>query len=87
MDSFNVPANQGEGTVSNSDQTPAVPSDTQWTVAHETNNLVTYFHTMYNRRIWKIDLKEIDFETGKANKILLDEEKAQDVKEVTEELQ
>ena len=42
---------------------------------------------MYNRRIRKIDLKEIDFETGKANKILLDEKKAQDVKEVTEELQ
>ena len=42
---------------------------------------------MYNRRITKIDLKEIDFETSETNKILLDEEKAQDVKEVTEELQ
>ena len=87
MDSFNVPANQGEGTVSNSDQNPAVPSDTQWTVAHDTNNLITYFHTMYNRRVRKIDLKELDFESGEANKVLLDEDKAQDVKEVTEELQ
>jgi len=87
MDSFNVPANQGEGTNSNGDQNSAVPSDTQWTVAHDTNNMVTYFHTMYNRRIRKIDLKELDFETGGGRKILLDEERAQDVKEVTEELQ
>ena len=87
MDSFNVPANQGEGSTGGSNQEAGVPSDTQWTVAHDTNNLVTYFHTMYNRRIRKIDLKELDFETGGANKILLDEEKAQDVKEVTEELQ
>ena len=85
MDSFTSPR-QGEGIVSNSYQSAGVPSDTQWTVAHETNNLVTYFHTMYNRRIRKIDLKELDFETGGANKVLLDEEKAQDVKEITEEL-
>jgi len=87
MDNFNVPAHQGEDINSKSDQTPALPSSTQWTVVHDTNNLVTYFHTTYNRRIRKIDLKEIDFETGGHRKILLDEEKAQDVKEVTEELQ
>jgi len=54
-----------------------IPSDTQFTVAHGTNNLVTYYHKMFNRRVRKIDLKRIDFSQGKVPEIPLDQLRAQ----------
>lgn len=83
MDSFNVPASQGEG---GRTEDTKIPSDTQWTVAHDTTNLITYYHTMFSRRVRKIDLYKIDFEKEGIRKIPLDENRAQDVKDVTKGL-
>ena len=40
-----------------------MPSATQWTISTDLANRVIYYHTMYNRTIRSIDLKEIDFAT------------------------
>lgn len=40
-----------------------MPSATQWTCATDLQNRVIYYHTMYNRAIRSIDLKDIDFAT------------------------
>lgn len=40
-----------------------MPAATQWTVSTDLANRVMYYHTMYNRTIRSIDLKEIDFTT------------------------
>ncbi|MBQ8294451.1 MAG: choloylglycine hydrolase family protein [Alphaproteobacteria bacterium] len=40
-----------------------MPSATQWTVATDLANKVIYYHTMYNRTIRSIDMKNIDFAT------------------------
>ncbi|MFP4589308.1 MAG: linear amide C-N hydrolase [Candidatus Acetothermia bacterium] len=85
MDSFNVPNSQGEGTKGEEDS-ERMPSDTQWTVGHDMDNLVTYYHTMYNRRVRKVELSEIDFGKSGVRKVALDEEKEQNVKDVTGKL-
>jgi choloylglycine hydrolase len=87
MDSFNVPSSQGEGNRSKQGHgTPPLPSDTQWTVAHNTTDLITYYHTMFNRLVRKIDLNSIDFKREGLRKMPLDEERAQTVKNVTNAL-
>lgn len=40
-----------------------MPSATQWTVATDLKNKTIYYHTMYNRTIRSIDMKNIDFAT------------------------
>jgi len=40
--------------------------------ANDTNNLVIYYHTMFNRRIRKIDLRKIDFRGGAIRGVPLD---------------
>lgn len=40
-----------------------MPSATQWTVATDLKNMTIYYHTMYNRTIRSIDMKDIDFAT------------------------
>ena len=40
-----------------------MPSATQWTVATDLKNMTIYYHTMYNRTIRSIDMKNIDFAT------------------------
>lgn len=40
-----------------------MPSATQWTVATDLQNMIIYYHTMYNRTIRSIDMKSIDFAT------------------------
>ncbi len=86
MDSFNVPASQGEGKRSAEAKSHRLPSDTQWTIASDTTNLVTYYHTAWNRQIRKIDLKKIDFTKGEIRKKPLDKKRVQSVKDVTESL-
>ncbi|MGM0538599.1 MAG: linear amide C-N hydrolase [Thermodesulfobacteriota bacterium] len=86
MDSFNVPASQGEGHRSAEAKKNRLPSDTQWTIASDTKNLVTYYHTAWNRQVRKIDLKEIDFTKSGVRKTPLDQERIQSVKDRTESL-
>lgn len=40
-----------------------MPSATQWTIATDMTNRVIYYHTMYDRALRSIDLKNINFET------------------------
>jgi choloylglycine hydrolase len=90
MDSFNVPSSQGEGTSeaeTEAEKQEHLPSVTQWTVAHDTTDRVTYYHTAWNRRIRKIDLDKIDFSKGGVRKRPIDKQQVQNVKDITEDLQ
>ena len=40
-----------------------MPSATQWTIATDLQNRIIYYHTMYNRTVRSIDMKQIDFAT------------------------
>jgi choloylglycine hydrolase len=86
MDSFNAPSKLGEGQKKQDSQEKPLPSDTQWTVAHDTTDLTTYYHTAWNRQIRKIDLSKIDFSKSEVRKIPLDEKQTQNIKDVTEGL-
>jgi choloylglycine hydrolase len=58
LDSFNIPL----GTLaSGSEQAKDIPGATQITTAADLKNRVLYFHTMANRQVQKLDLKQIDF--------------------------
>ena len=84
LDSFNLPATQSEG-ASGSGAT-VLPAGTQYIVLNDTKNRVIYYHTMFNRRVRKVDLKQIDFGKGKMRSIPLDAVRAQDIEEVTGKL-
>ena len=86
MDSFNVPASQGEGHRGAEAKKNRLPSDTQWTIASDTKNLVTYYHTAWNRQVRKIDLKKIDFTRSGIRKTPLDKQRVQSVKDRTQSL-
>ena len=60
LNNFDVPlgAQFAAGSVPND-----MPSATQWTVATDLKDMVIYYHTMYNRTIRSIDMKNIDFTT------------------------
>lgn len=80
LDSFNLSATQSEGS---SGATTDLPAGTQYTILNETKNTIIYYHTMYNRRVRKVDLSTIDFSPGKPRTMPLDQEREQDIKEVT----
>jgi choloylglycine hydrolase len=81
MDSFNVGANQGEG--SNQSNKDSLPADTVWTSCHDTKNLITYYHTAFNRRIRSIHLNQIDFSKSGNPSIPLDIQRVQDIQDIT----
>ncbi len=80
LDNFNIPlgAQVPEGHISND-----IVSATQITTSSDLKNKVFYFHTMWNRQIRKIDLKEIDFSTVKEQVIDDDKQKKNDMKDIT----
>jgi choloylglycine hydrolase len=80
LDSFNLGANQAEG--SDPSKAASMPASTQYTIANDTKNLVIYYHTMFNRRVRKLDLKKIDFSKKGIRGIPLDKKRAQDIEEV-----
>jgi choloylglycine hydrolase len=58
LDSFNIPL----GSLATVGEQPTdIPGATQITTAADLTNRVFYFHTMANRQVQKLDLKEIDF--------------------------
>ena len=64
LDNFNVPI--GAVTAGKKgDDGSELRSGTQWTVAYDTRNLTVQFHTMNNRRVRQLELKDIDFTSGK----------------------
>jgi choloylglycine hydrolase len=82
LDNFNVPLGAAEG--SGGEKTRGMRSSTQWTTGSDTKNRVVYYHTQHNRRVRKIDLKKIDFNTPRGLvRMPLDKEKAQDIEDVT----
>jgi choloylglycine hydrolase len=58
LDSFNIPLGS---LAASADQAKDIPGATQITTAADLQNRVLYFHTMSNRQIQKLDLKQIDF--------------------------
>ncbi|MAH64804.1 MAG: choloylglycine hydrolase [Phycisphaerae bacterium] len=64
LDNFNVPV-EAVTAGAKGDGGSELRSGTQWTVAYDTRNLTIQFHTMNNRRIREVDLKDIDFTSGK----------------------
>ena len=84
MDSFNVGARQGEG--SDQHQNDNLPADTVWTSCHDTKNLITYYHTAFNRRLRSINLKKIDFKKAGERSIPLDTKRVQDIQDITGKL-
>jgi len=82
LDNFNVPlgASEGDGDA----VTKGMRSSTLWTTAYDTKNLVMHYHTMHNRRVRRVDLKDIDFAaTNELVFVELDKNKSQDVEDVT----
>ncbi len=63
-----------------------MPSATQWTIANNTGDLTIYYHTMYNRRVRKIDLKKLDFTSGEKQIMPLDKDTHEDIEDVTNRL-
>ncbi|MGI9241900.1 MAG: linear amide C-N hydrolase [Verrucomicrobiales bacterium] len=73
LNNFDIPI----GTMGGGDD-PSVLGDTQWTTAMDTKALRYYYRTMHNHRIRVIDLKKIDFASGKLRIHPLDEQREQD---------
>lgn len=54
-----------------------MPAATQWTIATDLKNQVIYYHTMYNRMVRSIDMRNIDFANVPFQYHPLDESKSQ----------
>jgi choloylglycine hydrolase len=82
LDNFNVPLGAAEST--GADKARGMRSATQWTSASDTKNKVLYYHTQHNRRVRKVDLNKIDFDSPREIlRMPLDKVKAQDIEDVT----
>ncbi|MDN3715481.1 choloylglycine hydrolase family protein [Vibrio breoganii] len=80
LDNFNIPLGATEAP----DQLPTdgTQGSTQWTTAMNAHSLEYYYHTMNNRTLRKIDLKEIDFTKGEITFYPLDKKKVQTIEMV-----
>jgi len=61
LDNFNIPADAAEGAQDDVQSDDLLYSATQITTAADSLNLVYYYHTMYDRTVHMVDLKQIDF--------------------------
>jgi len=86
LDNFNVPLGAAEGS-DETGLTKGMRSSTLWTTAWDLNDRVLYYHTMNNRRVRSLDLKELDF-SNLGNEMIhipLDKVKEQDIEDITPE--
>ena len=87
LDNFNVPLGASEEDDGDEDEdieTSDMRSSTQWTTAQDLTNKVTYYHTQNNRRVRKIDVGSLDFETiNDMQTFPLDIVKEQDIEDRT----
>lgn len=84
LDSFNIPL----GALAPVDeQARDIPGATQITTAADLGNRVLYFHTMANRQIQKLDLKQIDFGTIARQVLSSDMRRTQAVHDITPTVQ
>ena len=82
LDNFNIPLGAAEGP--GHDETRGMRSSTQWTTCSDTKHRVIYYHTQHNRRVRKVQLDEIDFNSPKGlSRQPLDKQPMQDVDDVT----
>jgi choloylglycine hydrolase len=80
LDNFNIPL----GSLVPVSHIPGdIVSATQITTASDLKEKVFYYHTMWNREIRKIDLKQIDFSAVKEQVIDDDQEKSNRTKDIT----
>ncbi len=84
LDNFNLPLGAAEGSDIPGHEKDLMRSSTIWTCASDTKNLIIYYHTQHNRRVRRLDLKGIHFNTLKGNIIHMpmEKEKKQDYEEV-----
>jgi choloylglycine hydrolase len=83
LDNFNVPLGAAEGSEHEQD-TGGMRSSIIWTVVSDTKNEVLYYHTQHNRRVRKVDVRQIDFTTlRKIVHLPLDKIKREDIEDVT----
>ncbi|MCB4458413.1 linear amide C-N hydrolase [Leisingera sp. McT4-56] len=61
LDNFNIPADAAEGADDDVQSEDLLFSATQVTTASDSQNLTYYYHTMYDRTVHMVDLKQIDF--------------------------
>ncbi|WP_170770864.1 linear amide C-N hydrolase [Ruegeria lacuscaerulensis] len=61
LDNFNIPADAAEGAQDDVQSDDLLYSATQITTAADSLNLVYYYHTMYDRTVHMVDMKQIDF--------------------------
>ncbi|MEO1078725.1 MAG: choloylglycine hydrolase family protein [Pseudomonadota bacterium] len=80
LDNFNIPS----GSTAARDEVPTdgTLGSTQWTTATDTKGLQYYYHTMANRTLRKIDLRQVDFSQGGIRFFPLDSVKEQTVEMV-----
>ncbi|MEM6637220.1 MAG: linear amide C-N hydrolase, partial [Pseudomonadota bacterium] len=61
LDNFNIPADAAEGVQDGVPGDDQIYSATQITMASDSQNLVYYYHTMWDRTVHMVDMKQIDF--------------------------
>ena len=83
LDNFNVPHGAAEGDGGEPAKRQGMRSGTIWTSAWNLKDKVLYYHTMHNRRVRKLQLGAIELSGDKIRHIPLDDEKEQDVKDIT----
>ena len=81
LDNFNIGVGMAEGSDLKKDN-PLLGA-TQWTTAIDIKNLVFYYHTCWNRRLRKIDLKALDFEGNEVITLSMDEKRMEDMLDIT----
>jgi len=83
LDNFNVPLGAAEGSDSHATDSPEMRSSTLWTTAWDLSGRVFYFHTQHNRRVRRIDLNQLDFSGKTIRYIKMDENRQQDILDIT----
>ncbi len=61
LDNFNIPADAAEGADDDVQSEDLLYSATQITMASDSKELVYYYHTMFDRTVHMVDMKQIDF--------------------------
>ncbi len=72
LDNFNIPADAAEGAQDDVQLDDQIYSATQVTAASDSQNLVYYYHTMFDRTVHMVDMKRIDFEKLDGEKIVFE---------------
>jgi len=83
LDNFNLPLGAAEGSDSEHTDLAGMRSSTIWTTAWDLSAKTLYFHTQHNRRVRMVDVARLDFTGESIRHIQLDENKQQDIKDLT----